>query len=160
MYYKFPIACGLLVLVFFFEGTRIFQISGITPNLTIIFFGVLFTATVFGEQLRFWAILLLLSVFVILSQFLFNFWMESMFILSLCVIGMYIFRRKLAGTPPIDFLIVIVLGTLLFYAMQTVVQGIPFLFKVAILETFYNIVLGLCVWFITRRISQYYAKRS
>ncbi|GEM_PF-3585626 len=160
VYYKFPIACALLALLLFFEGTRMLQISGVTPNLALIFFGVFFTATVFGERSRFWVVVSLLCVFVVLYRFLFRFWIEPAVLLSLLVLGMYVLRRKLVGTPFLDFLVMVVPGTLLFYGIRAALHGAPFLFGVVAIETLYNVLLGIFVWFVTKQIYDYYAGRS
>ncbi len=160
MYYKFPIACALLALTLFFEGTRMFQISGIVPNLVLIFFAVFLTATNFGERSPFWALLVLLCIFIVLYSFLFRFWIEPVVILSLLILGMYVLRRKLVGTPFLDFLVIIVSGTLLFFGIRAALHGTPFLFGIAAEETLYNLVLGTFVWLATKQIRNYYAGRS
>ncbi len=160
MHYKFPIACALLTLTLLLEGTRMFQISGIVPNLILIFFGVLVTATVFGERSPFWVLLALLGISMLLYSFLFRFWIEPVVILSLIILGMYVLRRKLVGTPFLDFLIFIVSGTLLFFGVRAALHGTPFLLGIAAMETIYNLILGALVWFVVRQIRGYYAGRS
>lgn len=160
MYYKFPIGCALLALILFLEGTRIFQISGITPNLVLIFFGVFATATVFGERSHIWVVFLLLGVFMVFYRLYFRFWLEPAAILSCIALAMHVFRRKLIGTPFLDFLIMIVSGTLLFYGTRAALHGMPFLFGVVAAETLYNVLLGTVVWFVAKQIRDYYERRS
>ncbi len=160
MFYKFPVACALIAFILFLEGTRMFQISGIAPNLVLIFFAVFFTATAFGERAGFWVLLLLLCVFMTLYRLLFGFWIESAVILSLLALGMYAFRRKLVGTPFLDLLVFIIAGTLLFYGVRDALHAAPFLFGVVGMEMLYNVLAGVLVWLVATQLRNYYAGRS
>lgn len=160
MSYKFPVALAFLTLLLFLEGVRALQLFGIVPNLILLFFAILLTATVFGEHMRAWTFLALLLGFILISRLLFHFWFEPVAVLSVLSGGMYFVRRKLIGTPFLDFLVFTVAGTILVYGICAALSLAPFHTALVAWELVYNIVLGALVWGIVKYISGYYAGRS
>ncbi len=150
MTYRIPIGFFVLALLLCFEAARVFEIGGVTPNLLLIFFAVLFTGTKFGRSLTVGECAMYIVFLCAASAILFRFWLPEMLVLSSVVAIMYFLRDKAIGTPFIDMLLFLIVGTILFYGALAVVGAGGFFLGIALQDAVYTAILGSVAWSVVR----------
>ena len=153
MTYKIPITLFVLALLLCFEAARVLEIGGIAPDLVLIFFVVLFTATKFGRSLTVGEFATCILFVCAASAILFRFWFPEMLTVSCVVALIYVLRNKAIGTPALDLLLFLVAGTLLLYGALAVMNMGGFSIKIALEDAAYTALLGLISWSVVRYIS-------
>ena len=140
--------CTLLVIValILFGCARFFSIGGISPNVILVFFLGLIFIPAFRERIRL-DYFFVLSVFSFLvGSFIFGFWITEWFLVSALPVLAFLLRNFLTGHPLPDFLLAIVISTVVFYALVGILIGGSFEWDPVLGETFYNFVLGIILW--------------
>lgn len=156
---RFILILFILTVLIFIQGTRFLSFDGINPNLILIFFSGLIMAPGFRDKIKFTFLLALLVFSLLVSSFISGFWLIAWSILLILVILIYFFRNFFTGHPFPDFLLVLGLGTAVFYGLLKIITGGVFPSDLVFWEIAYNFILGgifwLCLYFLKKH-AQYY----
>ena len=110
----------------FLSATRLLSVGGIAPDLVLLLFLLLFFRTAIGRRLSLREEIFLVLVFVALTFVVWPFWMLPAVLLAAVVLGIYLFARKVTGDAFWDFSLSLFFGTLVFYALSTLVLSRSF----------------------------------
>lgn len=157
---RFIFALCFVALLVLIQGTRFFSFNGINPNLIFIFFSGLILAPGFRGKIKpiFLAVLLLFAL--ILESFFSVFWLIPWLILTLMMVAVYLLKNFLTGRPLPDFLLVLGLGTPIFYGLLKLMSGSIFRGGFVLWETVYNLILGTVFWFCLNLLKTYDRPRT
>ena len=144
--FRFVFVLLFLGLLIFLGMTRILSLGGINPNLVLIFFSGLLLEPYFKKRIKpgFFYILLIFAFAV--SLILSDFWVISWVVLFLIILAVFFLRGLFTGRPFPDFLLVIGLGTIIFYGVLKFVTDSVFAGGFVFGEVVYNLVLGSIFW--------------
>ncbi|TSA46466.1 hypothetical protein D4R51_00140 [bacterium] len=143
---RFILVLLVLTILIFIQGTRFLSFEGINPNLILIFFSGLIMAPHFRDRIKFTFLLALLAFSLLVSSFISGFWLIIWSILLILVILIYFFRDFFTGHPFPDFLLVLGLGTAVFYGLLNIITGSVFPGGIVLREIAYNFILGGIFW--------------
>ncbi len=143
---KFILILFLLTLLIFLQGTRFLSFDGINPNLLFIFFSGLLLAPRFRDKIKLNFLLALLFFSLLVTSFISGFWLMPWILLAALVILIYFFRDFFTGRPLPDFLLVLGLGTLIFYGLLGIFTGGVLAGGFVLAEIAYNLILGGIFW--------------
>ncbi len=133
----------ILAAIFVIGANRWLSVGGVNPNLFFVFFLLLASN---ARNLLFvlgLALSLLLFVFVFSPE-----WAPPFAFLLLLVLAFYFLKRILTGTALLDYLLLVLAGTLLFYFIPGIFHLSALPFAQIIGEALYNLALGVILWFI------------
>ena len=153
--FRFVFALLFLGLLIFLETTRILSLGGINPNLALIFFSGLILEPYFNKRIKpgFFYVLLIFAFAV--SLILSDFWMVPWIVLFLIILAAFFLRNLFTGRPFLDFLLVVGLGTVVFYGALKFAAGSVFAGGFIFGELVYNIVLGAIFWLCLNFFARY-----
>lgn len=143
VYAKFLLVFLALVVAFYLQQYRFLSLGGVNPNLILVGFSLLVFKI---ADMRLFGGLLLATVAaaVVLTPS----WFFQILTIAVLAIGFYFLKEVLIGNRTLDFLIIILAGTVLFY----VIINVPHLSLIPIASIFkevlYNLILGTILWFI------------
>ncbi|MDI6734129.1 MAG: hypothetical protein QMD50_01380 [Patescibacteria group bacterium] len=149
---------GIIIIgfsAFFLQETGILAIYGINPNLILI----IPLLVIFFQQ-NFYLLFFSLITFILIFFMFILFWLPALFILEGLIIIFYFFKKILTGNKLIDFSIGIIFITISFYFIMAILGGYNFLIWPAIAEIFYNLIVGLILWFSLSKILNFYEKKT
>lgn len=133
----------ILILLFIFFGilmqqSHFFYINGAGPNFYLV--GILFLGFL-KEKIRF---ILAVSLVLLLFSYVFMpFWFLQTLILLVIANSVAFGKKILTGNEMIDFLISIILGTVLFYFFLFIFEFSEISVKFILIEMVYNLILGV-----------------
>ncbi len=137
----------LISLILFFgvliQQSHFFYLYGAGPNFFLV--GVLFLGFL-RKGVKF--ILAVSSFLLVVSYFFIPFWFFQVLILLVLADFIALSKRFLTGSDLPDFLISIVLGTILFYFSLFLFNFSEFSFQSIFIEIFYNLILGIITSFL------------
>ena len=143
---KFTAVLALLGFLIMLQTSRLLSLGGINPNLIFVFFSGLLLAPAFRKRVKFGFLSALLAFILILSFVISGFWAVSWIILAAFVFLIRFLRNFLTGRPFPDFLLVLGLGTPIFYGFLKIATGGIFAGGFVAWEVVYNLVLGVIFW--------------
>jgi hypothetical protein len=157
---RFIFILCLVALLVIIQGTRFFSFNGVNPNLILIFFSGLILAPGFRDKVKPNFLIALLLFTFILESFFSAFWLIPWLVLILIMVAVYFLRGFLSGRPFLDFLLVLGLGTPLFYGLLKLISGTIFRGGFVLWETIYNLILGVIFWFCLNMLKTYDRSRT
>jgi len=143
MFKKFIILFAALAVIFIIGQSRLLSVNGVNPNLFLVFF--LLIAFNAGSFLFILALALatLLFIFVFTPS-----WFPSFGLASLLVLAFYFLKRFLTGTALLDYLLLVLAGTLLFYFLLAFPDLTALPLGQILSEALSNLILGVIMWFV------------
>ena len=130
----------------FLQELKIASILDTNPNFLLIFFFVI----VFTNE-KFAIVLSTLIAVLIIAIIFTPFWIWQIAVLLALIFLINLFRNLLTGKELADFLIAIILGTIMFYVFINV-PNLKFLTISSIFwELVYNLILGTIAWFLFQK---------
>ncbi len=144
---RFFFTLCLVALLTLIQGTRFFSFNGVNPNLIFIFFSGLILAPGFRDRIKPNFLIVLLLFTFILESFFSAFWLIPWLILILMIIAVFFLKGFMTGRPSLDFLLVLGLGTPVFYGLLKFISGTIFMGGFVLWEIIYNLILGIVFWF-------------
>ena len=139
---KFLIVFLVLVVAFYLQQYRFLSFGGVNPNLILIGFSLLVFKV---ADARFLGMLVLATVAA--AALLTPYWVLQLVTVAALIMGFYFLKEVLTGNHALDFLIVILAGTVLFYMVTNIFHlslvPVGLIFK----EVLYNLLLGAAAWF-------------
>jgi len=132
----------VLLLLLFLQNSQLFSLGGANPNLILIGFLILIS---FG-RLNFLPFLAILAAFVLLAFILMPFWFLEILVLAVLATLFNLLKKFSTGNEFADFLITLIIGTILFYIIIYVPNISVLPWRFALKEIFYNAVLGAVIW--------------
>lgn len=141
---KFGIALIFTAVAGFLQNTNLVNLGDIKPNLTLV---VLIALSFFMTNFFYYLILVLVAGIFLKFEAVFEL---NNLAFTLILFAVYWLERKLPGRPFLNNVLLIAVSTLVFYALVdfTFLNSYPLtVFK----EMVYNIILGILVFFISRR---------
>jgi|SRR3989344_960799 len=133
---------------------RFLDVFGIAPNLFLAL-GLLLlslpaarkTDSLLASKKSKGLILVLTAIaFFLFTLTVFNFWSHYMLVLFSILIFCYVIKSFLTGNLFIDYIVLILVGTILFYFISGALFGTSLFHPVFLIEAVYNIVVGLLLW--------------
>jgi hypothetical protein len=121
-------------------------VLGVTPNLLLVLFAVL---TVRREPVP--VLVVLGCVLAILAVVFTPFWLGPFAVFAVVIIALFFIVRTLTGNRTADALVFIILGTVLFSLVQSLVSGVPFPWFSVCIELGLNCVVGVLVALVALR---------
>ena len=152
---RFVLVLLFLTVLILVQGTRFFSFNGINPNLVFVFFSGLILTPNFQNRIKPKFLAILLFFTFILEFFFSSFWLVPWLILMLMIIAVCLLKGFFTGQPFIDFLLVLGLGTPLFYGLLKFASGTIFKGGVVLWETLYNLIFGIVFWFCFNLFKKY-----
>lgn len=152
---RFISVLALIVFLVFLSGSRFLSVSGVNPNLILIFFAGLFFAPFSRNKLKLSYLSALLAFSLLSGFFLFDFWFIHWIILMSVIAAVYLSRNALTGRPFADLSIALALGTIIFYAVLSLFVGGAFQFNFVFWEIVYNLIFGAIFWFVLRLMEKF-----
>jgi hypothetical protein len=128
----------VFVLLLLFQSNHFFEIESIVPNLTLIAFLILSLKENEGSK-----IVLFIGIFLVAVSLLwFSFWVWGVILIFIFGIISNFISNFLSGNIFIDYFLVVVLATFLFYAVFYFIGSSFFIWSIVLGEVFYNLILG------------------
>ena len=141
IYTKFLLMFLALIAAFFLQQSRILSFSSVNPNLILIIFLLLVFRV---DNIWFFGALLLSTAATV---FAFTpYWLPQVLVLMLLALVFYFLKRILTGNHMLDFLIVVFLGTGIFYLVINAFQFSLIPVGLILVEILYNLILGVIIW--------------
>ncbi len=131
----------------FLSAARLLSVFGIAPDLVLLLFLLLFFRTALGRRLTAWEEFFLVLVFALLAFVVWPFWALDAVVLAAVMLGIYFFVRKVTGEAFLDFLIALLAGTVVFYALLALLFHRPFLPLMIGGDFLLTAVWGVILWF-------------
>jgi len=120
-------------------------LAGVAPNLLL----VVFLLSSFFQSGFLLILALAISTFLVFAAFM-PFWLFQPALIFSLVLAMKFAGGFLSGNKFLDFLIMLVLGTVGFYFFLNLAKAGSFQPALILKETIYNLVLGTAGWFFLR----------
>jgi len=130
------------LLLLFLQNSQLFSLGGANPNLILIGFLILISL----GRFNFLPFLAILAAFVLLAFILMPFWFLEILVLAVLAILFNLLKKFSTGNEFADFLIILIIGTILFYIIIYVPNISVLPRRLALKEIFYNVVLGAVIW--------------
>jgi len=130
------------LLLLFLQNSQLFSLGGANPNLILIGFLILISL----GRFNFLPFLAILAAFVLLAFILMPFWFLEILVLAVLAILFNLLKKFSTGNEFADFLIILIIGTILFYIIIYVPNISVLPWRLALKEIFYNVVLGAVIW--------------
>ncbi|MCP6719881.1 MAG: hypothetical protein KJI72_00960 [Patescibacteria group bacterium] len=149
IYIKFLLVFLAVVAAFFLQQSGILSLGSINPNLILISFLLIIFKL---DNIWFLGALLLsmAAVFFTLTPY----WFPQVLVVVVLAIGFYFLKRILTGNNMLDFLIAILLGTVIFYLIINVFRFSLISVGLVLGEVLYNLILGFVIWPIFRFLKE------
>jgi hypothetical protein len=152
--FRFFFTLCIVVLLAFVQGTRFLSLGGVNPNLIFIFFSGLMLAPHFRDRISRGFFAALLALAFIMELLVSGIWLVPWVILFALILAVYFLRDFFTGRPFPDFLLVLALGTPVFYGLNKLALGGVFSGGFVLKEILYNFGLGLVFWGFLRLIGK------
>lgn len=133
----------VLVMAFYLQQYRVLSFGGVNPNLILIGFALLIFGVANPKVL---GILFLATVAMMLA--LTPYWSFQIVTVAVVSIGLYFLKRIFTGSRMLDFLIVVLLGTISFYVIVNIPQLSFLSIGLLLKEIMYNLILGSILWLV------------
>ncbi len=140
------------VVIAFAFVSRVFAIDGVNPDLPLLFFAWLSSFPP-KKKIGFRSFLLLLVVFSCAVFFLGKFWLPEIAIFDVILLACFYASRFLTANWFLDFLIIQIAATFVFYGASALLVRSSFVFPLVCFEAVYGIVISLFVWPVMRKIT-------
>lgn len=148
-YTKFLLVFLTLIAAFFLQQSRILSFGNVNPNLILIVFLLLVFRV---DNIWFFGALLLSTAATIFA--LTPYWFPQVLVVMLLALGFYFLKRILTGNHALDFLIVVLLGSAIFYLVIGAFRFSLIPMGLILGEISYNLILGFIIWPVFRFLKQ------
>jgi hypothetical protein len=139
-------------LVLIMQSSGLTHVFNTTPNLILLFLLALIFPPNDFFRVSFADFFAIILVFLVLSVFWFPFWWLSFLILILISIMFYFLKRYFTGDAVTDFFLGLIITTLIFHAILTLINHSGFAATSLGLELIYNLILGGILWWLISRL--------
>lgn len=141
IYTKFLLVFLALIAAFFLQQSRVLSFGNVNPNLILIVFLLLVFKV---DNIWFFGALLLSTAATV---FAFTpYWFPQVLVVILLALVFYFLKRILTGNHALDFLIVVLLGSVIFYLVINAFRFSLIPVGLILVEISYNLILGFIIW--------------